>query len=115
MSTPSGSTGTEVQQNVKTMTPKSARYVDAPGFYSFYCNNIGFSVNQLDIVLHMGEIIDVSPEAEATVERRARVTLNPAQAKALGKVLSYAVAMYEAQSNRTLEDLPMNLPALPIK
>lgn len=113
MSTPSESTGTEAQQDAKMVSAKSARFVDGPGYCSFYCNNIGFAVNQLDIVLHLGEILDVSPEAEATVERRARVTMNPAQAKALSTILSYAVAMYEKQSKRTVEDLPMNLQGLP--
>lgn len=115
MSTPSGNTETVVAHKVGTMTPKSATFVDAPGYSSFYCNNIGFAVNQLDIVLHLGEILDVSPEAVATVERRARVTLNPAQAKALSRVLSYAVTMYELQSDRIVEDLQMNLPELPSK
>jgi hypothetical protein len=115
MSKSSGSTETEVSQNVGAMTPKSVKIVDAPGYSSFYCNNIAFAVNQLDIVLQLGEVIDVSPEAIATVERRARVTLNPVQAKALSKVLNYAVRMYELQSKRTVEDLPINLPELPSK
>lgn len=115
MSKSCGSTGTEVSQKVETMTPKSAKFVDAPGYSSFYCNNIAFAVNQLDIVLQLGEVLDVSPEAVATVERRARVTLNPAQAKALSKILSYAVTMYELQNKRTVEDLPINLPEFPSK
>jgi hypothetical protein len=78
-------------------------------------NNVGLSVNQLDVVLHLGEIIDISPELEATVERRARVTMNPAQAKAMSKVLNYAVTAYELQSGRPVDDLPINLPELPAR
>jgi hypothetical protein len=113
MSKPSGSTEAVASPKVNAMTPKSVKYVDAPGYSSFYCNNIAVAVNQLDIVLLLGEIMDVSPEAAATVERRARVTLNPMQAKSMSKILNYAVTMYELQSKRTVEDLPLNLPELP--
>jgi hypothetical protein len=113
MSKPNKSTGAAVSPTVSAVTTKKVKYVDSPGYSSFYCNNIAFAVNQLDIVLLLGEILDVSPEGEAVVERRARVTLNPIQAKAMSKILNYAITMYELQSKKTVEDLPSNLPELP--
>jgi len=68
---------------VKPMVPTSAKFVEGPGYYSFYANNVAFAVNQLDVVLILGEIVDISPAQEVTIERRARVTMNPAQAKPL--------------------------------
>ncbi|HEY1903605.1 MAG TPA: DUF3467 domain-containing protein [Terracidiphilus sp.] len=105
----------QVIERSRQTTPKSIKYVDAPTYSSFYCNNIGFAVNQLDIVLVLGELIEVSPEAEATVERKSRVTMNPGQAKAMSKILDFAVAAYEAQSGHPVDDLPINLPELPAK
>ena len=97
---------TQKTEKLKQTTPQSVKFVDAPGYSSFYVNNVGLSVNQLDVVL---------PELEATVERRARVTMNPAQAKAMSKVLNYAVTAYELQSGRPVDDLPINLPELPAR
>jgi hypothetical protein len=115
MAKPSGSTETAATPKANALIPKSVKSVDAPGYSSFYCNNIAFAVNQLDIVLLLGEVIDISPEAVVTVERRARVTLNPAQAKAMSKILNYAVAAFESQSGHVVDDLPINLPELPSK
>jgi hypothetical protein len=113
MPEPSGTAEVKVGQKIKAITPKAVNYVDGPGYSSFYVNNVGFSVNQLDIVLLLGEIIDITTEHVATVERRARVTMTPAQAKALGKILEYCVAAYQLQSKKIVEDLPMNFPELP--
>jgi hypothetical protein len=98
----------------KQMTPKTAKFVDGPGYSSFYINNVAYAVNQLDIVLILGEIIDVSPAMEALIERKARVTMNPAQAKALSAILNHAVALYESQ-NGPVHDLSLNLPVSPSK
>jgi len=91
---------------VKPMVPTSAKFVEGPGYYSFYANNVAFAVNQLDVVLILGEIVDISPAQEVTIERRARVTMNPAQAKALSKILNFAVAAYETQ-NGPVQDLSL--------
>jgi hypothetical protein len=99
---------------VKPMVPTSAKFVEGPGYYSFYANNVAFAVNQLDVVLILGEIVDISPAQEVTIERRARVTMNPAQAKALSKILNFAVAAYETQ-NGPVQDLPLMLPDAPSK
>ena len=99
----------EMLGGVKPMVPMSAKFIEGPGYYSFYTNNVAFAVNQLDITLILGEIVDVSPAQEVTIERRARVTMNPAQAKALSKILNFAVEAYETQNGPVL-DLPLMLP-----
>jgi hypothetical protein len=104
----------EILEGIKSMVPTSSKFIDGPGYYSFYTNNVAFSVNQLDIALILGEIVDVSPAQEVTIERRARVTMNPAQAKALSKILSFAVDAYETQ-NGPVMDLPIMLPGAPSK
>jgi hypothetical protein len=104
----------ELLGGVKPMVPKSAKFVDGPGYYSFYANNVAFAVSQLDIALIFGEILDVSPAQEVLIERRARVTMNPAQAKALSKILDFAVEAYETQNGPVL-DLPINLPEVSSK
>ncbi|HUN86501.1 MAG TPA: DUF3467 domain-containing protein [Terracidiphilus sp.] len=82
----------------KPITATRAKFVDSPNYHSFYCNNVGFAVNQLDIVLYLNEILEISPSAEATIERRARVTMNPAQAKALMQVLDQVIRVWETQN-----------------
>jgi hypothetical protein len=104
----------EISGSVKPMVPTSVKFIDGPGFYSFYANNVAFTVNQLDIAMILGEIVDVSPTQEVTIERRARVTMNPAQAKALSKILKFAVEAYETQNGPVL-DLPITLPDAPGK
>lgn len=89
---------------------KGVSYIDGPGYYSFYVNNVAFGVNPLDFVLIFGEIVDVRmPEQEAIVERRARVTMAPAQAKALGRILETMVKTYESQ-NGPIKDLQFTRP-----
>lgn len=80
------------------ITATKAKFVDSSGYQSFYCNNVGFAVNQLDVILYLGEILEISPSGEATIERRARVTMNPSQAKALIQILSQVIGVYESQN-----------------
>jgi hypothetical protein len=91
---------TTTQPSTKTITqaqvvPAKVEYTDSPLFSSFYSNNISFRINPLDFVLIFGEIIDANAEV-ATVERKARVVLNPAQAKAMAELLMKNVQIYES-------------------
>jgi len=106
----------EEKQNTQTSSipagvpARTVSYVDGPGYHSFYTNNVAFAVNQMDFVLLLGEIIDMKlPEQEAVVERRARVTMTPAQGKVLAKILSGMVVSYEAQYGAIM-DVPVRLP-----
>lgn len=92
----------------KVMRPKDIKFVDGPGYNSFYTNNVSFSVNQADVVLIFGEIINVENET-AIVERRARITMAPIQAKALKEVLDHVIALHEKQ-NGPIPDPGLNFP-----
>jgi hypothetical protein len=80
---------------IKMLAPANIEYVNGPQYSAFYSNNIGFAVNVLDFVLIFGEILDANPE-KALVERRARVTLNPIQAKVLAFMLVKNIQTYES-------------------
>jgi len=77
-----------------TITPSKVKYVDGPHYVSSYCNNVAFSVNAIDLVLIFGEVVDVVGD-QAVVERRARITFSPAQAKMLQWVLTEQIKQYE--------------------
>jgi hypothetical protein len=79
---------------LKTISPMDISFVDGPQYSAFYSNNINFQVNLLDFVLVFGEIIDATPE-KAIVERKARVTLNPIQAKIMALLLLQNIQKYE--------------------
>jgi hypothetical protein len=97
---------------VSTLTKKSKlqanisaehiKYVDAPGYQSFYSNNVAYGVNATDFVLIFGEIMDIT-NGRATVERRARITMSPIQAKALINILSAQIRVYEEKSQTTIQ------------
>ena len=80
-----------------TVTPTKVKYVNGPHYVSSYCNNIAFAVNAIDLVLIFGEVIDVVGD-QAVVERRARVTFAPAQAKMLHWVLTEQIRQYEEKA-----------------
>jgi hypothetical protein len=80
---------------LNTISPAHIEYVNGPQYSAFYSNNIGFAVNVLDFVLMFGEILEANPE-KALVERRARVTLNPIQAKVLTMLLIKNIQTYES-------------------
>lgn len=70
------------------------KYVDGPQYAASYCNNIAFSVNATDLALIFGEVIDVVGQ-EAIVERRARITFSPPQAKVLQWILAEQIRQFE--------------------
>ena len=76
------------------ITPMDVKFVDGPQYSAFYSNNVNFQVNLTDFVLVFGEIIEANPE-RAIVERRARVTLNPIQAKIMTLLLLQNIQKYE--------------------
>jgi hypothetical protein len=80
---------------ITTLSPTSIEYINGPQYSAFYSNNIGFAINVLDFVLIFGEILDANPE-KALVERRARITLNPTQAKVLAFMLVKNIETYES-------------------
>ena len=80
---------------ITTLSPTSIEYINGPQYSAFYSNNIGFAINVLDFVLMFGEILEANPE-KALVERRARVTLNPIQAKVLTMLLIKNIQTYES-------------------
>jgi hypothetical protein len=79
------------------VAPNKVKYVDGPQYVSSYCNNVAFAVNAVDLVLIFGEVVDVVGE-EAIVERRARITYTPAQAKMLQWVIAEQIKQYEANN-----------------
>ena len=80
---------------INTISPAHIEYTNGPQYCAFYSNNIGFAVNVLDFVLMFGEILEATPE-KALVERRARVTLNPIQAKVMALLLVKNIQTYES-------------------
>jgi hypothetical protein len=70
------------------------KYVDGPQYAASYCNNVGYALSALDFVLIFGEVVEATPE-EATVERRARITMSPAQAKMLRYIIGQQIKQYE--------------------
>jgi hypothetical protein len=85
---------TPENQSPTVITPQSVEYVDGPQYSAFYSNNVGFAVNLLDFVLMFGETVEANPE-KAIVERRARVTMHPTQAKVLAFLLLKNIEGYE--------------------
>lgn len=77
------------------------KYVDAPGYQSFYSNNVAYGINATDFILIFGEIMDMT-NGQVTVERRSRITMSPIQAKALIEILSEQVRIYEEKSQTTI-------------
>lgn len=76
------------------MMPHSVEHVDGPQYSAFYSNNVGFGVNVLDFVLTFSETLEASPE-RAILERRARITMHPTQAKVLAFLLLRNIEGYE--------------------
>lgn len=93
----------------QSITTTQLKFVDGPNYNSFYCNNIGYTVNQLDVVLYLNEMLDVSSDGVGTVERRARVTFNPMQAKALVGILQHLVKIYETQSGHPIPEMEQQI------
>lgn len=74
--------------------PRAVKFVDGPQYASSYCNNIAYSVNTTDLVLIFGEVLDVVDQ-QIIVERRARITLAPPQAKILQLILAEQIRQFE--------------------
>lgn len=105
MPQPNKTTAVQPEPETKPVTMPAFKFVDGPHYQSFYCNNVGFAINPLDVVLYLNEIIEVTSTGEAIVERKARVTMNPVQVKAFMHILDHIVKLYELQ-NGPLRDLP---------
>jgi len=88
------------------------KFVEGPNYYSFYCNNTGFNVSVVDFVMYLGEILEVG-DGRATVERRARVTMSPIQAKAMAVLLNHNIKAYELQNGPIRDSI--DIPALELK
>jgi Protein of unknown function (DUF3467) len=90
--------------NVPQAEPVAApvlRSVNAPNYISTYSNNVAFAVNAMDFVLIFGEVIEANTE-EVIVERRARVTMTPIQAKILRDVINAQIASYEERTKTSI-------------
>lgn len=77
-------------------------FVKGPQYASFYSNNVSYSVNQLDFVLVFGETIEIRPE-KLTIEQRARITMNPLQAKVLSILLNEQIDILEKNTGKEIE------------
>jgi len=78
------------------------KYVDSPGYQSFYTNNVGYGVSAADCVLIFGEIMDKEND-QVIVERRARITMTPVQAKVLRGILTAQIQVYEERTGKPIE------------
>lgn len=78
------------------------KYIDSPGFQSFYTNNIAYGLTQMDFVLIFGEIMDKEND-QVIVERRARITMTPVQAKVLRGILNAQIKMFEEKLGKPIE------------
>ena len=94
----------EEQPFPKTISPNSVEFVHGPQYSSFYCNNVSFNVNVLDFVMLFGETIEATQE-RAVIEQRARITMNPTQAKVFAFLLLKNVEGYE-RLNGTIQIPP---------
>ena len=81
---------------------RSVKYVDSPGYQSFYTNNVAYGLSAVDFVLIFGEIID-QENNQAIIERRARITMTPVQAKVLRVILDAQIKIYEDKSGKVIE------------
>lgn len=86
---------TKKQPTVAAPIPAAkVKYVDGPQYAASYCNNVGYALSAVDLVLIFGEVVEATPE-EAIVERRARITMSPAQGKMLRYIIGQQIKQYE--------------------
>ena len=79
-----------------TERPKTIENIPSvigPHYTAFYCNNIGYAMSAIDIVLVFGEVVNTG--TEVFVEQRSRVTMTPVQAKILRDMLNRQLERYE--------------------
>jgi len=90
----------------QTSGQKIEQILPPEGVFSFYSNNVGIQVNQFDLRIIFGEIMEVTPERARIVQRAAIIT-SWAQAKAIARFLQDNVDAYEAING------PITLPNVP--
>ncbi len=65
------------------------------GIRPVYCNNVGLQITTWDFRLMFSEVIPKAIPGELSIELRAAVTMNAAQAKGLAIALMQSVKQYE--------------------
>jgi hypothetical protein len=88
---------TTTQSTVAKIGPQNIQFVKGANFVSLYCNHIGISLNQFDLSIICGELMEVTTE-QATVEQKGRITMSHLQAKLLQTVLAQQIQAFEERN-----------------